>query len=210
MQLNLLNLGLIPFEEALGFQKELHLRAREGNISQSLILCRHMPVITLGRSADKKNILASEEELNKMMIKVIRTERGGDATYHGPGQEIIYPILNLNNFKKDIRWFLRGLEEVIIRSLSVYGLQGKRFSGFTGVWINQRKIASIGIAIKNWTTFHGVSLNLLSSDLTNYKLIRPCGMDISMTSLEDELGRIIDFKEIEENLVNKFSGVFNN
>ena len=209
MQLNIFNLGLIPFEEGLSFQKELHSRAKENNLAQGLIFCRHLPVITLGRSTDKKNILASEEELHRRMIKVIRTESGGDATSHGPGQAIIYPVLNLNNFKKDIHWFLRGLEEVIISYLLGCGLKAERLPGFTGVWVNHRKISSIGIAIKNWTTFHGVSLNLLNSDLANYKLIRPCGMDISMTSLEDELGRSIDFKEAEEKLAGKFSEVFN-
>jgi lipoate-protein ligase B len=209
MQLNVFNLGLIPFEEGLSFQKELHLRAKENSLYQGLVICRHLPVITMGRSADKKNILASAEELNNSGIKVIAVERGGDVTYHGPGQIIIYPILNLNNFKKDIRWFLRGLEEVVISYLLDYGLKGERLPGFTGVWVNHRKIASIGIAIKNWTTFHGVSLNVLNSDLANYKLIRPCGMDISMTSLEDELGRGIDYRDAEERLVGEFSKVFN-
>jgi len=154
-------------------------------------------------------------------------ERGGGVTYHGPGQLIAYPVLNLNYLKKDIHFFLRQLEELAIELLSDFGIKGLRYKGLTGVWIDKscpflnnaydssekgldkQKIVSIGIAIRNWITFHGMSINVKKDDLDNFSLIKPCGMDIEMTSLESILHRDIEIDDIKNNLILKFRNRLN-
>lgn len=199
MQFKVFDLGLVDFKKAWDFQKEVFFQVKNDRFKSALILCQHYPVITLGRSATRKNIFACDAELKNKGIKVYEIERGGDVTYHGPGQLTAYPIFNLNYLKKDIHWFLRYLEDIIIGCLSDLGTRAHRISGLTGVWVNKRKIASIGIAIKNWITFHGFTINIKKEDLTNFSLIRPCGMDIMVTSLESVLGyriRVTQLKEI--------------
>ena len=208
MEFKLFDLGLINFDQAWHFQKEVFAQVKADTLQSALILCQHHPVITLGRLSDKKNILASEGELKTKGIQFYEIERGGDVTYHGPGQLIAYPIFNLNYLKKDIHFFLRQLEEVAIDLLSGFGVTGLRRPGLTGVWVGKQKIASIGIAIKNWITFHGVSINVKENDLENFRFIRPCGMDIEMTSLEIEIGRDIGIETIKENLITKFNDIF--
>lgn len=202
------NLGLIDFKDALQFQKDTFCEVKNKTLESALIVCRHYPVITLGRQADKKNILVNEDELQARGIPVYNIERGGDVTYHGPGQITVYPIFNLNCFKKDVHLFLRQLESVVIELLSDFGITGLRNRGFTGVWVGRQKIASIGVAIKNWITFHGLSLNTGNNDLVNFRLIRPCGMDVEMTSLETLLGREIEAEPLKSVLVEKFINVF--
>lgn len=209
MQFEVFDLGLIDFAKARQFQKELFSGVKAGYLKSGLILCRHYPVITLGRSAKKENILISEQELKARGIQVYEIERGGDVTYHGPGQIIAYPVFNLDFFKKDIRFFLRFLEEIIIDLLGDFGINVERQIGLTGVWVGKRKIASIGIAIRNWITFHGLSINIKANDLQNFKFIRPCGMDIDMTSIETESGRNIEIAGLKENLICKFKEVAN-
>lgn len=204
MQIEVFDLGLINYKKAWDFQKEVFKAIRNQNLSQALILCRHLPVITLGRTADRKNILVNGPELSLKEIQIYEIERGGDVTYHGPGQLTVYPIFNLNYFKKDIRLFLRYLEETVIGLLYDLGVKGTRYEGPAGVWVNKQKIASIGIAIRNWITFHGLSLNIKQADLDNFRLIRPCGMDIKMTSLETILGRDIEIDAVKQNLIRKF------
>jgi len=201
MSFKVLDLGLVNYEKALVFQQEVF-KAVENNISESaLILCRHYPVITCGRQADKKNILVPEQELNNKGISLYEASRGGDVTYHGPGQLIIYPVFNLAHFKKDIHWFLRFLEETVIDLLVDFGIKGERIKGKTGVWVDKKKICSIGIAIRRWITFHGLSINIKKDDLANFSLIRACGMDIKMTSLETILGRNIDINDVSESVL---------
>ena len=210
MKFELFNLGLIEYLKAGDFQKEIFIRVKERSLGSALIICRHYPVITLGRRANAANILASPQELTKSSIQVRRIERGGDVTYHGPGQLIAWPVFNLQYLKKDIHWFLRGLEEVIIGLLSEFGVQAQRQSGLTGVWIGREKISSIGLAIKNWITFHGLSLNIKRNDLTNFSLIRPCGMNIRVTALENILNRDdLEIDLLKKGLVNNFNNVFN-
>jgi len=198
------DLGLIEFQKAWQLQKEIFEEINNSHFNFALILCQHYPVITLGRSADKQNILVSQDELRFKGIQIYEIERGGDVTYHGPGQLNVYPIINLNYLKKDVHWFLRRLEEIVIDFLSDFGIKSERRTNFTGVWVDKRKIASIGIAIKNWITFHGLSINIKKDDLVNFSLIRPCGMDIEMTSLETILERNIEIGGIKEKLINKF------
>jgi lipoate-protein ligase B len=208
MVFKIFDLGLADFQKALDFQKETHSAIKNNGLSSALILCRHYPVITLGRAANKKNILVSKIELEKRGIAVYEIERGGDVTYHGPGQLMAYPVFNLNYLKKDIHWFLRQLEETVITYLPDLGIKGERQPGLTGVWVDGKKISSIGIAIRNWITFHGLSINIKNGDLANFRLIRPCGMDIEMVTLETLLGRNIEIESVKENLIHKFREIF--
>ena len=205
---SIVDLDLIDYAAALEHQKLIFSNVKSGARNSTLILCQHDPVITLGRKANKKNILVSQDELLKKGIPVFEIERGGDITYHGPGQLMAYPIFNLNHFKKDIHFFLRGLEEVVIELLSDFGVIAVRRPGLTGVWVGGRKISSIGIAIRNWITFHGLSINIMDDDMPNYRLVRPCGMDIEMVSLEEILGRKVEINSLKAGLGQKFLNVF--
>ena len=160
MDFNLIDLGLIDFKEAWLQQKTIFEQVKNRVLESALIVCKHYQVITLGRQAKKENLKFSEEEIKKKGIAVYEIERGGDVTYHGPGQLTVYPIFNLSYFKKDIHWYLRLLEGIIIDLLSDFGIKGIRHAGLTGVWVGKKKIGSIGIAIKNWITFHGLSINI--------------------------------------------------
>jgi len=200
MQFRTFDLGLIDFKSAWDFQKEIFARVKNNEFNAALIFCRHYPVITLGRGADIRNILVSEKELAAKGINLYEIERGGDVTYHGPGQLVIYPIFNLNFFVKDIHFFLRKLEEIAILTLSEFDIQAQRRFGLTGVWVENKKIASIGIAIRNWITFHGLAINIQHEDLASFSLIRACGMDIMMTSIETIAGRKISFEQVKETL----------
>jgi lipoate-protein ligase B len=203
-EFKIFDLGLVEFKKAWEFQKELFGTVKNNSFNGALVLCRHYPVITMGRQAKQENIKVAPVELEKMGIAVYRVERGGDATYHGPGQLTAYPVMNLDYLKKDIHFFLRKLEEVAISFLSEFGVKGARRDGLTGVWAEKEKIASIGIAIKNWITFHGISINIKKADLENFGLINPCGMDIKMTSLETLLKRDVEVGSVGEIFVRNF------
>jgi len=198
--MKIFDLGLIDFNRALDFQKSVFEGVRNNKFPAAIILCQHHPVITMGRSSRKENILAQETQLKNMGITALKIERGGDVTYHGPGQLMVYPIFNLSCFRKDIHWFLRQLEEVAIQLLSEFGVEAVRINGATGAWYKDKKIASIGITVKKWITYHGLAINIKKDDLDNFSLIRPCGMDIMMTSLESILGREVEIAQIKETL----------
>ncbi len=208
MRFEVFDLGLTDFRKAWKFQKEIFGKVKDNFLESGLIICQHYPVITLGRSANKKNILISEQELRLKNIPVYEIERGGDVTYHDRSQLIAYPVFNLNYLKKDIHLFLRQLEEVAIDLLGDLGVKGRRYPGMTGVWVGRQKIASVGIAIKNWITFHGLSINVRKDGLDNFRLIRPCGMDIEMTSLETILAKDITTDVLKGMLIRKFRDVF--
>jgi len=208
MDFRVFNLGLVDFKKALQFQKEIFQKIKNNYFNSALILCRHYPVITMGRQGSAENIKVSPLELRNRGIDMHEIERGGDVTYHGPGQLIAYPIFNLNYLKKDIHLFLRQLEGLVIDFLSDFGIKGLRYKGLTGVWIDKKKVASIGIAIRNWITFHGMSINIKKDDLDNFSLIKPCGMDIEMTSLETVLGKNIEIGQTKEVFIHKFKGIF--
>lgn len=201
MDLTVIDLGLVDYAESWARQKELFNAVKSGLQRHALLICRHHPVITIGRNGDKKNILVPGVELRNRSIATYAVERGGDVTYHGPGQLTIYPIFNLAYLKKDIHWFLRRLEELVIRSLDDFGIRAGRSPGATGVWVEGRKIASIGISIRNWISFHGLSVNIKRDDLENFSLIRPCGMDIMVTSMESETGKIIHPEEFKRSFL---------
>ena len=208
MDFRVFNLGVVDFKKALQFQKEIFQEIKNNYFNSALVLCQHYPVITMGRQGSAENIKVSSFELRNRGIHMYEIERGGDVTYHGPGQLTVYPIFNLNYLKKDIRLFLRQLEGLIIDLLSDFGIKGLRHKGLTGVWIDKKKVASIGIAIRNWITFHGLSINIKKDDLDNFSLIKPCGMDIEMTSLETILGRNIEIRQIKEIFTHKFKNTF--
>lgn len=215
MKFKIFDLGIADFDKTWQFQKEIFLKVKNGLIDSSIILCQHHPVITLGRLAKIEHILISRDELEARGIRVFNTERGGDVTYHGPGQLTVYPIFDLKYFKKDINNFLRRLEDVVIDLLSDFSIKAEKYLGLTGVWIrpaggntDKQKIASVGIAVRSWITFHGLSINIKNNDLDNFLAIKPCGMDIKMTSLETILGRDVEINDIKLKLLQKFSNLF--
>jgi len=208
MEYKILDLGLIKFDQAIEIQRELFLEVKSQNLPAGVILCQHYPVVTLGRRSSSCNILASAELLAQRGVGLYYAQRGGDVTYHGPDQLTVYPIINLRHFKKDIHWFLRRLEDLIIGSLDDFGVSAKRREMFTGAWVDGRKIASVGIAIRNWITFHGLSINIKREGIENFHLIRPCGMDIEMTSVEEVLNRKVELKLIKTSLISKFNRIF--
>ena len=215
MAFKLFDLGLADFQSAWDFQKKIFLQVKQKELFSALILCQHKPVITLGRKSKRENILTEETELERSNIKTYQIERGGDVTYHGPGQLCIYPIANLAYFKRDINWFLRSLEATLLEVLFDFGIKAEAIPGLTGIWVNstqtnvgveskQEKIASIGIAIRNWITFHGASLNIKRDDMANFSLIRPCGLDIIMTSMESVLGKEVKINKVKEVLTRRW------
>jgi lipoyl(octanoyl) transferase len=178
----------ISYGEGMRLQHERRKAVEEGRTGSALFLLEHTPVITLGRRARREHILRNEAELRALGIEWYETDRGGGVTYHGPGQLIAYPVLNLNQWRTSVGWYLRSLEEVIIRVLAVCGLQGERLAGYTGVWVSGAKVAAIGVGVHQWVTFHGVALNV-DPNMDHFSLIVPCGIpDKPVTSLRKLLG----------------------
>jgi len=203
----ILDLGLIEYIKALELQKEFFNKVKTGSLKSALIFCRHYPVITLGRQARIENLKAGKSILSSRGIQVYPVERGGDVTYHGPGQLVIYPILHLDAFKKDLHFFLRKLEDTVIAVLSEFGIEALARKNLTGVWVGKQKISSIGITVKNWISYHGLALNVKNADLDNFSLIKPCGMDIEMTSMETILKKDIAFEDIQKSFIRRFGYV---
>jgi lipoyl(octanoyl) transferase len=201
--------GLTDYREALEFQRELAQARVSGKLADDLlVLLEHPRVITLGRGAAESNVTASPDLLEASGIQVVPVERGGDATYHGPGQLVGYPIIDLTRHKQDLHWYLRRLEEVLIRTLSAFGVIGERVSGYTGVWVDDRKIASIGVHVTRWVTFHGFALNV-STDLRDFELIVPCGIEaVKMTSIAYETGKAHSVAAAGDEVARNFGEVF--
>jgi len=183
-----LDAGVLEFPEAVRLQQELVNKVRGGLLRGALVVCSHNPVITLGSSARKENILVPEQELARRNIRVYPCRRGGDVTYHGPGQLVLYPVINLRHFRKDLHWFLRSLETWAIEVLAEVRITASTRAGATGVWVREKKIASIGIGVRDWVTFNGMALNVEACVQADFSLIRACGLDCSMTSIEQESG----------------------
>ncbi len=202
--------GTLPYAEALELQRRCVSRVRKElhDGSGFLILLRHEPVVTIGRRGDMKNVLVPEEQLENEGVKLSETNRGGDVTYHGPGQVVGYPIIPLDMHGKDVHLYLRKLESVLIETLQDYGIQAQRVSGLTGVWVDNEKIAAIGVAISHWITYHGFALNV-DPNMEHFKLIRQCGIEgKGVTSIRRVLGRKIDESEVEDRLVRHFEEEF--
>jgi len=197
----ILDLGLIDYKTAWDVQHDLWSRRVKGESPDLLLFLEHPHVITLGRRGNRSHLVASPDELDALKIPLFHVERGGDVTYHGPGQLVVYPILDLKEYGYRLIRYVDQLEEVIIRVLRDFGMEGEKDSLNRGVWVNGDKIASVGVAIKRWVSFHGFSLNY-ATDLKYFDLIHPCGLvGKKMTSIADFLGRKIS----REGLVEKVS-----
>lgn len=198
-------LGLMEFEQARELQERLVEARKESLVPDLLLLLRHPHIITLGRAASGQYLRFPENELD---IPVVEAGRGGEVTYHGPGQLIAYPILKLENEERDLHKYLRGLEEVALRICDSLGLQAKRIPGRTGAWIDNEKIAAIGVRARAWITFHGMAFNR-TSDLKGFDSIVPCGIsDAGVTSLEHQLDQVISQEDLETRFCSQFTHVF--
>ena len=202
-------LGVVPYGEALEMQKALVEERRAGHIPDLLLLLQHPPVITLGvRRDSREHITASEAQLASLDIEVHDTGRGGDVTYHGPGQVVGYPIIDLRPDRCDVHRYVRDLEEVMIRVCADYEVSAERIAGLSGAWVGQGKIGAIGVRISRWITSHGFAFNV-STKLDDFQLIVPCGIpDRGVTSLEKETGRARSIAEVEERIIHRFANVF--
>jgi lipoyl(octanoyl) transferase len=201
------DLGFIDYKETWDLQQEIHSKRVLGEVEDFLFLLEHPNTYTLGKTANKENLVGSEDYLTQNKISVYEIDRGGDITYHGPGQIVGYPIIDLNNWFKDTHKYLRALEEVIIKTCSDYGLECGRNEKHTGVWIGDRKIAAIGIKVSRWVTMHGFAFNV-NTDLNLFNGIIPCGIqDKAVTSLKQELNREINIQEVKEKLLKNFTQV---
>ena len=210
LSLEVRRLGLIGYQEALELQRELVEERRANRLPDLLLLLQHPPVITLGVRSEiaRANVVATSERLAELGIEVHETGRGGDVTYHGPGQIVGYPILDLRPDRCDVHKYVRDLEEVMIRTCADYGLSAGRIAGLTGTWVGAEKIGAIGIRISRWITSHGFAFNV-RPDLDHFKLIVPCGIsDRGVTSLERLTGRTIALDAVEDALIRRFSEVF--
>ncbi len=186
--LDVRDLGTRPYGEVLDLQRGLAEDRIAGRIPDTLLLCEHPPVITLGRGTKDASLPIDPESLRRRGIEVFEIERGGDVTYHGPGQLVGYPIIDLQQHRPDLHWYLRQLEAMLIGALSSFGIAAERREGYTGAWTSGRKIASIGIHVRQWVTWHGFALNV-TTDLSPFDLIVPCGIqNVVMTSVQKERG----------------------
>jgi lipoyl(octanoyl) transferase len=200
----------VPYAEALALQRALVEERRAGRIEDTLLLLEHPHVLTLGVRGDggRSHILATDAALAEHGIDVHETGRGGDITYHGPGQLIGYPIVDLKPDRCDVHRYVRDLEDVLIRTAASYGIDASRVDGLTGVWVGRTKLAAIGVRIARWITSHGFALNV-TTDLDYFELIVPCGIpDRGVTSLSRLLGRPVDLREAEERVAAHFCAVF--
>lgn len=204
----ILDLGLTTYDAAEAIQLKTLGEVKAGIKKAGLIFSEFLPVYTIGRSGSSENILVSRESLDRQGIRVLKINRGGNITLHNPRQLVAYPIFNLAFLKKDLNWYLRSLEEVVINTLSGYGIYPRRKKGYTGVWVGDGKVASIGIAVSRWVTYHGLAVNV-SNDLSYFEYINPCGIkDCRMTSVSKLTGRIIDIEDVKTKMIKEFELVF--
>ncbi len=204
------HLGLTPYADALEYQRAVAKARISGEIPDDvLLLVEHPPVVTLGRTSKERHLLASPAQLAARGIELFEVERGGDVTFHGPGQLVGYPIIDLKQHRRDLHWYLRTLESALIEALGEFGIPAERNVGFTGVWTQGRKIASIGVHARDWVTWHGFALNV-STDLTYFDTIVPCGIDaVTMTSIARETaGNTVDMTRVESAVVTALAAAF--
>ena len=200
-------LGTVDYAQAQALQQQLVARRKADEIADQLLLCQHSPVVTLGRASDLQYLRVSEAELAARGVALVGSGRGGAITYHGPGQLVAYPILKLEEGRRDLHRYLRDLEEVAILTASHFGLEATRVGGRTGAWVDGAKLAAIGVRASSWVTSHGLSLNL--TRLEGFDLIVPCGIaDAGVTSLEELLGQPLSLPEVENALCQAFARVF--
>ena len=204
-KINILDLGKMEYESTWDIQKEYHQKVLSKKAPDTLILVEHEPVYTFGKNADQNHLLQSAPN----DAKVFHIERGGDITYHGPGQIVVYPILDLNRYKKSVSWYMRNLEKVLINTLSDFGINANIKKGLTGVWVGDEKIGAQGVRISRWVTMHGFALNV-NTDLKYFGGIIPCGIfEYGVTSMEKIIGRKQNIKKVKYNIIQNFNRFFN-
>lgn len=202
------DLGLIAFDEAYALQRDTVTRIQNGTGQDTLYLLEHSHVVTKGRNAGDSTLVAGTELLKQRGVTLVETDRGGDVTYHGPGQLVGYPIIELETDRRDIRRYVYDVEEVLIRTLDGFSIKAHRDPVHRGVWVDDRKIASVGIRISRWVTSHGFALNV-NTDLSFFSLIVPCGIEgCRMTSIANELGNQVDMQQVKDAIVDVFADVF--
>lgn len=208
-ELSVVRQGCIPYSEALDFQRRIAAARISGEIARDvLLLLEHDPVVTLGRSSREKHLVASKDFLESRGVELFEVERGGDVTFHGPGQLVGYPVIDLKQHRQDLHWYLRTLEQAIIATLADFGVQAEPVPGYTGVWTRGRKIASIGVHARDWVTWHGFALNV-STDLSFFDLIVPCGIPgVVMTSIAKETGQTVSASDVAASFAPRFAALF--
>jgi len=209
-KLNIVYMGLTEYPKALDIQHKLRERVMNSMADDTLLLLEHPPVLTMGQSAEQENVYLGEEQQKKLGVGVYHIDRGGDVTYHGPGQIVGYPIFNLARHGKDVHAFMLGVQEVFLRLLSrEFGLAPHREDGkYTGIWLDDKKITAFGIHIRRWTTTHGFAFNV-NTDLSHFKWINPCGLsDRGVTSLKELLGEAQDMERLNKLVAQYFCEVF--
>ncbi len=200
--LRIIQKGITPYEEAWEYQKQTHASRLAGDISDTLILIEHPPVYTFGKNSDRSNLLDPQD------AEVIQSDRGGDITWHGPGQLVGYPIINLEDHKKSVSWYMRNLEEVIILTLKHFNVSGERIKGMTGVWVGNQKICAMGVRLSRWVTMHGFALNV-RPNMSYFHGMIPCGIQgKGVVSMKKLLGRDIELSEVSPTLISAFQSVF--
>ena len=203
-QIIIQDLGQRPYQEVWAYQKEIQAKRIAEEIADTFLMVEHEPVYTLGKNANENHLLQSRDQ----SVDVFNIERGGDITFHGPGQLVGYPILDLSNYKKSVSWYMRTLEKIIIDTVSEFGIEAKRIEGLTGVWVGDEKIAALGVRIRRWVTMHGFSINV-NTDLTFYDGIIPCGIfDHGITSMEQLLCQPQDMEKVKKVVRSKFGYYF--
>ena len=206
--LQVLDLGRTRYHATWDLQKQLVLRRADQTTPDCLLLTEHEPVITLGRGTDYRNLLMSSEELAARGVDLHEIERGGDVTFHGPGQAVLYPIIDLRERGRDVRQYLRDLERFVIEALADLGLEASVKDGLTGIWVDNRKVGAIGVAVSRWITYHGVAINV-NTDLDYFKLINPCGItQYPVGSVSQLVGREIRLAHFNDLLVHHFAESF--
>ncbi|OGX22010.1 MAG: lipoyl(octanoyl) transferase [Omnitrophica WOR_2 bacterium RBG_13_44_8] len=200
-----IDLNFMEYDDALAFQKNLVRKKANGEHDDYIIFVEHFPVITLGNKGSELNLLVDRDKLTKNGVSISRTDRGGDITYHGPGQLVCYPIIDLKTYRTDVRWYIGKLEEIIINICLAFHIQASTRPGMRGVWVEEEKIASIGVRITKWITYHGFALNA-NTNLSHFDLIVPCGLEgVKMTSIQKITGSSVGMLALKEITKNSFS-----
>lgn len=207
-KLDVIDLGICPYGSAWDIQKDLHTKRVAGKIPDTLILVEHTHVYTLGKNANAGHLIASQDYLKTKGIEIYNVDRGGDITYHGPGQLVGYPIFNLKDHKESVAWYVHTIEQVLIDLLAVYTISAKRIEKLTGVWVDDRKIAAIGMRVSKWVTMHGFALNV-STDLSLYDGIIPCGIVSKGITRIADLVPNVHMEQVKHDVIYQFKTLFN-
>ena len=202
-----LELGRMDYARAYALQHELHRMRCQGEIGDIVITVEHDPVFTIGRSGSRANIRVSDSERERAGIPVYEIERGGDITYHGPGQLVCYPIIDLRDYGRDIKWYISSLEAAMIDLCGDYGVEATRRAGYPGVWVKDRKIASVGVSVRHWVTLHGLAFNV-DVNKEHFAMINPCGLPIEMVSLVDVSHEDVTMPRVIEALLGHMRDIF--